>query len=228
MARVLLILTVLCAGAAAVIGGAQPFGRVLMSVGLHGVAAQVFQDPYWRGVAQYRAGDMDSAAASFREARAFYNLGNAEAHRGNHAAALEAFDIDRMRGHADASTNFDLVSAYYAGLAVDADAPLSWVTTRDKDGPEVRGPVAQGSARAAGQGTDTTNAGTLFGLPELTTWAETSGVRRVFDDKFVVANDRWLATLEDVPGAYLKERIKHEYKRRHKAGLTPPNPEDPR
>lgn len=228
MGRVLAVLMLVSAGLAVAIGGAQPFGRVLMSVGLHGVAARVFQDPHWRGVAHYRGGDMEGAAASFRAAKAFYNLGNTEVHRGRHAAALEAYDIDRMRGHADASANFDIVSAYYAGLAIDADAPLSWVTTRDADGPVVKGPVAQGSARAAGQGADTTNAGSLLGLPELTTWAETSGVRRVFDDKFVVANDRWLATLEDVPGSYLNARIKHEFKRRHKEGLTPPNPEDPR
>ena len=65
------------------------------------------------------------------------------------------------------------------------------------------------------------------GLPELESRGIT-GVRGVFDDRFMVADDRWLAQLEDVPGAYLDERIRFEAKRRADAGLTPPAPEDPR
>ncbi len=86
--------------------------------------------------------------------------------------------------------------------------------------------IAKGSARAAGTGDGATNSGALLGLPEL----QSNGareVRKVFDDKFMVANRRWLQTLSDVPGEYLAARIQHERKRRVKLGLAQPVPEDP-
>lgn len=213
-------------GALALGGGTAPLGRVLLSVGLPGSAAQVFRDPGWRGVALYRAGDMAGAEAAFRDARMMLNVGNAHVFQGNYAAALEAYDFARVRGDTKASANFDLVSAYYAGLALEPETPLSWVTKRDPDGVIEESFVARGSARAASTGSGTTNAGALIGLPEVLSHGS-AGVRKVFDDKFMVANERWLATLQDVPGDYLGARVLFEFKRRHKLGLTPPDPEDP-
>lgn len=212
---------------ALVSGGAAPFGRLLLASGLPGLAVPFLSDPGWRGVALYRAGDAAGAAEAFRAARAFHNLGNAEVKRGRYAAALEAYDIARAGGDADAGANFDLVAAYYAGLALDPETPIAWFTEKDRDGEIAAAPLGQGSARAAGTGDETTNAGTLLGLPELLSRGKL-GVRRVFDDKFMVANDRWLAQLSDVPGEYLRARIAAERKRRRDAGLAPPDAEDTR
>lgn len=212
-------------GLAAAIGGAAPFGRVLMAAGAPGLAAVVFQRPDWRGVAAYRAGNFDRAATEFEAAGAWYNLGNAEVHRGRYAAALEAYDVAVARtGDASARTNFDLVAAFYSGFAVDPEA-LGLFPKR-KEGPKEDSFIARGDARAAGTGSEVTNANTMLGLAELDSRGRL-GVRRIFDDAFMVADERWLEQLEDVPGAFMSARITAEYKRRQKLGLTPPPPEDP-
>lgn len=225
--RALALASLLACALAAALGGAAPFGRVLMAAGLPSLAAPLFSDPAWRGAALYRAGDWGGAAAAFRKAGAYHNLGNAETMRGNYAAALESFDIGRMTGNPDSKANFDLVSAYYSGLAIEAGTPLAWFSERDDDGPEAEAPIGRGSGRAAGTGSESTNAGALIGLPELVS-RDRLGVRRVFDDTFMVADERWLEHLADVPGEYLKERIRFEAKRRDDLGLAPPDPEDPR
>lgn len=208
-----------------ILGGAAPLGRVLLASGLPGLAAPLFSDPGWRGVAAYRAGDMESAAEAFRRAGAFHNLGNAEVHRGNYAAALEAYDRAIARGVPEAKVNFDLVALYYAGLGIDPEA-LGLFPER-KQGPQADSFVAEGSARAAGTGDAVTNTNTMLGLAELDSRGRL-GVRRVFDDKFMVADERWLEQLSDVPGEYLAARIDMERKRRAALGLAPPVPEDPR
>lgn len=210
---------------AIVLGGGAPFGRVFLATGMPTLAARFFDDPDWQGVAYYRAGDFDAAAARFAASGSFYNLGNAEAQRGRHAAALEAYDLAEARGHPDAQANFDVVAAYYAGLGIDPEA-LALFSKR-KDGPQEESFVARGNARAAGTGSDVTNNNTMLGLAELDSRGQL-GVRRVFDDKFMLADTRWLEQLADVPGEYMAARIAQEHKRRRKLGLTPPKPEDPR
>ncbi|MFK7880717.1 hypothetical protein [Roseobacter sp.] len=207
------------------LGGTAPFGRALLALGQPGVAAYFFRAPEWQGVAHYRAGDYDRAAVLFAQARAPFNLGNAEAHRGHHAAALEAFDLAHAQDHPDAMANFDVVSAYYAGLGVDPEA-LALFPKR-KEGPKEESFVARGNARAAGTGSDVTNANTMLGLAQLDSRGQL-GVRRIFDDKFMLADDRWLEQLADVPGEYLAARIAQAHKQRVKLGISPPVPEDPR
>ena len=226
--RWLLCAAAVCLGLSAVLGGTAPLGRVLLAAGLPRLAMPFLGDPGWHGIAAYRAGDWDAAEADFARAGAMLNLGNARVHAGRYAAGLEAYDMGRLRGDAEASANFDLLSAFYAGLALDPETPINWFTEKDgTGGPEMLAPEARGSARAAGTGSESTNAGALIGLPELDSRGRL-GVRKVFDDKFMVANERWLATLADVPGDYLAARITHEFKRRRDLGLLPPDPEDPR
>lgn len=95
---------------AALLGGGAPLSRVLLAMGMPKLAAPLFTDAEWQGVALYRAGEFDAAARAFSEARSFYNLGNAEAHRGQYAAALEAFDLADARRDPDARANFDVVA----------------------------------------------------------------------------------------------------------------------
>ncbi|SFS81073.1 Ca-activated chloride channel family protein [Sulfitobacter marinus] len=223
--RALAIISALALALGLITGGTAPFGRVFLAMGLPSVAAPLFYDPTWHGVALFRAGDFDAAADRFAQAGAFYNLGNAEAHAGNYAAALEAFDMAHARGHPDAQANFDVVAAFYAGLGIDPEA-LALFETR-KDGAEADSFVARGNARAAGTGSDVTNNNTMLGLAQLDSRGR-QGVRRIFDDKFMLADTRWLAQLADVPGDYLAARILQEHKRRRKLGLSPPKAEDPR
>lgn len=221
--KVLALISAVALIAAFALGGTAPIGRVFLVLGLPDLAATVFADREWRGVAHYRAGDFDAASDAFAEARAFYNLGNAEAHRGQHAAALEAFDLADAQGDPDARANFDVVAAYYAGLGIDPEA-LALFPER-KDGPQADSFVARGNARAAGTGSEVTNNNTMLGLAELDSRGRL-GVRRVFDDKFMIADERWLEQLSDVPGEYMAARISAEHKRRDKLGLSPPKADD--
>lgn len=223
--RVLALISALSLAVAVFLGGTAPFGRALIALGLPGPAAPLFSTPEWQGVAHYRAGQHVIAADRFAAAKAYFNLGNAEAHRGRHAAALEAFDLAHARGHPDAKANFDVVAAYYAGLGIDPDA-LALLPER-KEGPTEESFVARGDGRAAGTGSDVTNNNTMLGLAELQSRGQL-GVRRIFDDKFMVADARWLEQLADVPGEYMAARIAQEHKRRVKLGISPPEPEDPR
>ena len=223
--KALLLLTALSLAASAFLGGAAPFGRVLLAAQQPWLAAQVFNDTGWQGVALYRQGRFDEAAEAFEAAKAEYNLGNAQAHLGDYAAALEAYDVALMQGDPDAAANFDVVAAFYASLGIDPEA-LGLFPER-KEGPTMDSHVAEGNARAAGSGDEVTNANTMLGLAELDSRGRL-GVRRIFDDKFMVADERWLTQLGDVPGEFLKARIAQEHKRRVKAGLSPPKPEDPR
>lgn len=217
-----------CLCAAVVLGGGAPFGRLALALGAPGVAQLFFDDPAWDGVAWYRSGRYEKASQSFALSKSGLNKGNSEARRGNYAAALEAYDGARLAGDTLADANFDLVAAYYAGLALDPETPIAWFTEKDGgDDPPVDSFVARGNARAASTGDGSTNTGALIGLPELVSRGRL-GVRKVFDDKFMVANRRWLTSLEDVPGEYLAARIAMEHKRRKKLGLSPPEPEDPR
>ncbi len=207
----------------AILGGAAPLGRVLLAAGLPSAAAKVFSDPYWRGVALYRAGEFAQAVEAFEAAGASYNRGNALVRLGEYAAALEAYDLALVHDDPEARTNFELVAAFYASLALDPDA-LILMPQRQK-GPKVESFVARGNARAAGTGDEANN--TMLGLAELDSRGRL-GVRRIFDDKFVIADKRWLAQLADVPGEFLKARLQKEHKRRLKAGLSPPPMEDTR
>ncbi|MFQ1700770.1 tetratricopeptide repeat protein [Loktanella agnita] len=219
MRRVAAFAVLVCLGLAFLIGGLAPFGRVALVLGMPRLAQVFSTDPGWGGVAAYRAGDFEGAAQMLAEAGpgALYNLGNAQTQRGNYAAALEAYDLALARGHdPQAQANFDLLLAFYAGTAIDADALY---LSEDRGDVTAPAPVAQGSARGAGSGDEVTNASASLGLAELTVERREQQVRQVFDDRFVTANDRWLATLQDVPGAYLNARIAHEHKRRRDAGI---------
>ncbi|MDH5305402.1 MAG: VWA domain-containing protein [Gammaproteobacteria bacterium] len=79
-------------------------------------AAELFENPEWRAVAQYRAEDYRASAAQFAEredARGLYNLGNALARQGEFESALDAYEqtlaIDPE--DADAAYNRDLIKA---------------------------------------------------------------------------------------------------------------------
>lgn len=77
-------------------------------------AAALFDDPEWRGVAQYRAGQYRQSATAFsggESADSLYNLGNALALQGELEAAIDAYDrtleLDPESG--DAAYNRELV-----------------------------------------------------------------------------------------------------------------------
>jgi Ca-activated chloride channel family protein len=80
-------------------------------------AAELFENPEWRGAAEYRAGAFEASAATLSaidSAEASYNRGNALARSGELEAAIAAYDraLELMPDHADARYNRDLVEQF--------------------------------------------------------------------------------------------------------------------
>jgi tetratricopeptide (TPR) repeat protein len=108
-------------GLLALLAVSQPrtgFGRLLIGLGLPGLAAHVLDDPAWRAAALYKAGRYDAAIALFRTGgrRASYNLGNALAKAGDLTGALAAYD-EALRFNprdADAQANRSLIARMQA------------------------------------------------------------------------------------------------------------------
>jgi Ca-activated chloride channel family protein len=80
-------------------------------------AAELFDNPEWRGAAEYRAGAFEASAATLAAidtAEASYNRGNALARSGELEAAIGAYDraLELMPDHADARYNRDLVEQF--------------------------------------------------------------------------------------------------------------------
>lgn len=217
--------TVAALGAILLQGG-EPFGRIALRAGLPSLAMPLLDDPAAKGAAFYRAGRYDKAIAAFTEAGALYDLGNAHARKGDFAEALLAWDqlLVRDPGHADARANFNLIASVYSGTKLELNGPLA--LPEKKEGDTGESEQAQGSARASGQG-DEAEAGTDFFQPELKPGLARRNVRQPFDDMFIAANERWLVTLEDLPGKYLAARLKAEQERRRALGIAVPEGGDP-
>jgi len=212
---------------ALLLGGGAPFGRMALAFGLPKLGASLFADANWRGTAYARGGQMGQAAESFENAGLVsgYNAGTAYALSGDYAKALEVLDTHLLvfPDDLDAQENYELIRTYYAGIRIDLDAEI--IGKADREGSTTEAEIGQGNARAASTGSESHNQTSGFELPTLLGRGR-EGVRQVFDDYFYEANRRWLTSMQDVPGEYLAERIKHEYKRRDAAGIGQPPAED--
>lgn len=205
--------------------GPAPLGRVLMAAGLPGAALPLLNDPRDRGEALFRSGDFARASAAFAMAKDDYNMGLASAWSGNYAEALVAWDryIAMHPDDREVKANHALITGLLAGTEFQPVADPGAIT---REGPELLADPGQGGARAAGSGDEANNAKTGFWMPDIAS----EGLRRVpkiFDAQFVAANRRWLETLEDQPGRYLRARLAAEQKARGAAGTARPEPEDP-
>jgi Ca-activated chloride channel family protein len=77
-------------------------------------AAELFEDPEWRAVAEYRAQDYAASASAFAEqadTRSLYNLGNAMARQGEFESAIDAYEqvLEIDPENEDAAYNRDLL-----------------------------------------------------------------------------------------------------------------------
>src|SRR5262249_26638108 len=87
-------------------------------------AGERFQDPMWKGVALYRAGDYRSALEAFAArdtADAFFLMGNCYARLKQYPAALQAYDnaLKERPGFPEAQANRKLVAALIPKQAKD-------------------------------------------------------------------------------------------------------------
>ncbi len=212
---------------AVLIDSKAAFGRLALRFGMPEAARSLLTEGPWSGVAAYRAGDFDAAATVFTELGepGAFNRGNAYALAGSYAAALVAYDAAMVFDPNDRAALFNagIITELYAGTKLEG-VPLRF-EAKKRTGETINAPDGQGNARAQGQGDEATNAGTSFDMPTLLN----SGLRRVpkiFDDKYIAANERWLRSMQDEPGVYLRARLAEEKKQRDAAGLSPSEESD--
>lgn len=106
-------------------------GRWYFSKGDYATAAARFEDPMWKGRAQYAAKDYDDALATFSQiftqrksdVAAFY-MGNSLAHLGDYEGAIKAYQIAlKLRpGWAEASANIALMKDFLKADEQEEDA----------------------------------------------------------------------------------------------------------
>ncbi len=89
-------------------------GRWRFEHGDFKAAAQRFDDPIWKGRAQYLAGDYSGALESFsrvKTAQAYFYIGNTLAHLEDYPSAIKAFDnaLTLQPGMREAAFNRDLI-----------------------------------------------------------------------------------------------------------------------
>ncbi len=86
----------------------------LLDEGAAADAADLFENPDWQAVAEYRAADYEASAAAFAEqedTRNLYNLGNAMARQGEFESAIDAYEqvLELDPDNEDAEYNRDLL-----------------------------------------------------------------------------------------------------------------------
>lgn len=191
-------LLALIGAALVLLAGRAPMAKLLLILGLPGLAAPLIDDPAMRGVALYRAGAFDAADQAFREAGrgSTYNRGLSLAVTGDYALSVAYFDavLFGTPSDSEARENRNLVN----GLI----------------------PPHLGQSNAAGR----LAAEAVVPAPPTT---EGARLQRPLDQGRRVADADWLAALADDPGEFLKLRLQAEYQRRLSLGLTPPEEGDP-
>jgi len=85
-----------------------------LDVGDAATAAELFEDPSWKGAAQYRAGEYDKAAETLKTQEDIennYNLGNTLARKGQYDLAIKMYDqvLAANPEHEDAKFNKELL-----------------------------------------------------------------------------------------------------------------------
>jgi len=103
-------------------------GRRAWEAGDYATAAERFEDPLWRGLAAYRAGDLERAVdllAQADSAEAWFDLGVVQARLGRYAPAADAWRqaLERRPGWAEAAANLALVEGLIA--AAEQEPPPS-------------------------------------------------------------------------------------------------------
>lgn len=211
------LLVLLAAGAALLLGGSAPFGRLALSFGLSGLALDLLDDPYWQGVALYREGDFEAAAEAFRQAGppASFNRGNALAFAGRYDEALAAYDAVIFRDPHDEQAHANrLLIAPFAEVTIGEDRSGG----RTPTGAAERDEMEEDDDAAA---------------PASLRHEDIVGMLRElykgkdFTGQSIVASRQWLASLPDEPGRYLKLRLAAEREQRIRRGQAATSGVDP-
>jgi Ca-activated chloride channel family protein len=155
-------------------------GRWNFEHGDYRVAAQRFDDPMWKGRAQYLAGDYAGALESFsrlKTAPAYFYMGNTLAHLDDYAAAIKAYDnaLKLQPALREAATNRAFLQRL---LAKDQ---------QDEMDPEEEAPDQVETDKKKGRGTSTV----IEGAPR-------------------PSEEVWMRSLNTSPAVFLQQRFEAE------------------
>jgi Ca-activated chloride channel family protein len=180
--------------------GPAALGRLALMAGLPGLAAPLLSDPAVKGVALYRAGRYAEADAAFAAAgrSATFNRGVSLAATGDYPLARAYFDavLFAAAGDSEARENRNLVDALIPPV----------IGQGNESGRIAVKPIA-----------------TPGGVP---TESDPRRLGRPLDAGGRVADEAWLATIQDDPGEFLRLRLEDEHRRRLSLGQTPPEEGD--
>lgn len=130
-------------------------GQRLLEQNRPASAARHFQDPQWRGMALYQAGDYAGAAEAFSQgdtAAAHYNRGNALARSGELEAALDAYEqaLERQPDLQAALDNQALVQQLLQQREAKAEEQPASSDAQGTPGSETEGNSSSASSPAQG------------------------------------------------------------------------------
>jgi Ca-activated chloride channel homolog len=193
-------------------------------------AAKHFEDPQWRGMALYQAGDFAGAAAAFAQggsAAAHYNRGNALARAGELEAALDAYEqaLERQPDLKPALDNQALVQQLLQQRQAKAEEQPAEADAQGSPGNESEGnsssasnpsqgtPGGDEQAQAGADNNGTTQAtapGNATGDDDNITQPPQRPLATSLDAEQRQALEQWLREIPDNPAELLRRKFWYE------------------
>lgn len=194
-------------------------------------AARHFEDPQWRGMALYQAGDYEAAAKAFAQgssAAAHYNRGNALARAGELEAALDAYEqaLERQPDLQPALDNQALVQQLLQQRQAKAEEQPAGSESEGTPGNETEGnsssasspaqstPGSDEQASSQAQGENASNAqgpgSSQPGDDDSTTQPPQRPVSTSLDAEQRQALEQWLREIPDNPAQLLRRKFWYE------------------
>lgn len=194
-------------------------------------AARHFEDPQWRGMALYQAGDFEAAAAAFAQsasASAHYNRGNALARAGELEAALDAYEqaLERQPDFKAALDNQALVQQLLQQRQAKAEEQPAEADAQGTPGNDTDGNSSSASSPAQGTPGSDENAqnetageasgnkqappGTAGGDDDSTTQPPQRPLSTSLDAEQRQALEQWLREIPDNPAELLRRKFWYE------------------
>lgn len=203
-------------------------GRLLLSAGFPGAAAAVMSDPAWKGMAYYSEHRWADAAEAFRSSRSpgsNYNLGNALAQAGKYSAAIDAYVVAVAWNPEDVDARInqhiveELIRSQSGKSEVSGKGAAAGLLPKEAS---VDSSAAGGSSDSGGGVGSLGGGGNARSSRQMTLYE--NGALIGPKDKAGSANPdlRWLETLPDKAGTFLKLQIAFEHGRRVETGSMPP------
>ena len=190
-------------------------------------AARLFEDPGWRAVARYRAGEFPESAAALEgldDPEAHYNRGNALARAGSFGEAVAAYDraLQMNPQHQDAAYNRQLLLENMPPPPPGQDAQQTPPESDDEQGEgeqqpsQGEQPPGEGEQQPGEQGEQDQEADGK----EQSEQQAADGQQAQGEDQEAMSDwaseqaaDQWLRRIPDDPGGLLRRKFRYQYQR---------------